>query len=636
MGKTKAIKLLALDVDGVLTDGKLYLDTDGAREIKSFHVRDGMGLLLAREAGIKTMFLSGRESGAIRKRGGELRVDYMILGSKDKEGDIAEILKKEGMGLHNVCFIGDDVQDLSLLRKVGFSAAPNNAAPVVRKHVDYISEKNGGEGAVRDIVDYILETHKGLKDITERLFAIEDEMDLFGKKIAGVFFWELLRAGTQRKILGEAEVFNRKEALGKRQLSSWIKVGFHVIWSMLFHNPFFASRANVLFFGMYRRRLEKDGFWHDIYCDPLIEQLEKEGLRCCMIERPPFGRPIPRPVKTKHVYYFDFIEACFLAARRLGFWRVRLTEDERFFLTTLQDKLNEEFGTQLDLERDLVAELEKQRILLPFYKALLSKIAPKAVVIVNLPGHRALVQACKEVRVPLIELQQGATHKYSLEHSYEGEKRKKHVIPDYFFTFGDYWKRAVSFPLPPDRMPSVGFPYYEQELERYKNAERKKQILFLSQPMFGKHMSQFALELARELEGTWHIVYKLHPEEEGPTWQELYSTLARAGIEVLRDKEKPLYQMLAESEVQVAVNSTATYEGLGFGLRTYILDIPGVEAMEHLLETGYARLVGSVGEMRDLLAKQEEKKAWSGEEFFRKNSLNRMVGLIHNIASLRR
>jgi len=255
---------------------------------------------------------------------------------------------------------------------------------------------------------------------------------------------------------------------------------------------------------------------------------------------------------------------------------------------------------------------------------------------VNLPGHRALVQACKEVRVPLIELQQGATHKYSLEHSYEGEKRKKYVVPDYFFTFGDYWKRAVSFPLPPDRMPSVGFPYYEQELERYKNAERKKQILFLSQPMFGKHMSQFALELARELEGTWHIVYKLHPEEEGPTWQELYSTLARAGIEVLRDKEKPLYQMLAESEVQVAVNSTATYEGLGFGLNTYLLDIPGVETMEYLVETGYARLVGSVGEMRDLLAKQEEKKAWSGEEFFRKNSLNRMVGLIHNIASLRR
>ena len=104
----------------------------------------------------------------------------------------------------------------------------------------------------------------------------------------------------------------------------------------------------------------------------------------------------------------------------------------------------------------------------------------------------------------------------------------------------------------------------------------------------------------------------------------------------MRDKEKPLYQMLAESQVQVAVNSTATYEGLGFGLNTYLLDIPGVEAMGYLLETGYARLVGSVGEMRDLLAKQEERKTWNGEEFFRKNSLNRMTHLILDIASLRR
>jgi hypothetical protein len=279
--------------------------------------------------------------------------------------------------------------------------------------------------------------------------------------------------------------------------------------------------------------------------------------------------------------------------------------------------------------------LEKQKILLPFYDALLRNIAPKAVVVVNLAGYRALVEASRKVHIPVIELQQGATHRYSLEDSYEGEKRKKYIVPDYFFTFGDYWKRLVAFPLPSDRLPSMGFPYYEQELERYKNVDRKKQILFLSQPMFGRQMSQFAIDLARELGGTWHIVYKLHPGEEGHVWQELYSTLAGSGIEVVRDKEKPLYQMLAESEVQIAVNSTAVYEGLGFGLRTYLLDIPGVEMMEHLLEAGYARLVGSVGEMRDLLAKQEERSTWKEEEFFRKNSLKRMVDFMQNIVSKR-
>src|SRR3989344_9454048 len=128
MEKTKAIKLLVLDVDGVLTDGKLYLDVDGERELKSFHVHDGMGLLLAKQAGMKTMFLSGRDSGAIRKRAQELHVDYIILGSKNKEQDLEEVLRQEGMVLRNICFIGDDVQDLPLLRQVGLSAAPNNAA----------------------------------------------------------------------------------------------------------------------------------------------------------------------------------------------------------------------------------------------------------------------------------------------------------------------------------------------------------------------------------------------------------------------------------------------------------------------------------------------------------------------------
>ena len=179
----------------------------------------------------------------------------------------------------------------------------------------------------------------------------------------------------------------------------------------------------------------------------------------------------------------------------------------------------------------------------------------------------------------------------------------------------------------------MGFPYYEQELKQYKNAERKKQILFLSQPMFGKQMSQFAIDLAKELGETWHIVYKLHPEEEGRVWQELYSALPGAGIQVVRDREKSLYQALAESEVQIAVNSTAAYEGLGFGLRTYLLDIPGVELMEHLLKDGYARLVGSVGELRDLLAKHEEEKMWDEEEFFRRNSLKRMTDFIQDMIS---
>ncbi|MBU1014872.1 HAD-IIIA family hydrolase [Patescibacteria group bacterium] len=623
-----------MDVDGVLTDGKLYLDIDGAKEIKTFHVRDGMGLLLAREAGIKTAFLSGRNSEAVRKRGEELHVDYIILGSKDKEGDLQKVLSKEGLELSNVCFVGDDIVDLPLLRKVGFSAAPQDAAPVVQKHVDYLSDKNGGEGVVRDIVEFILKRKMGFKEVTERLFEIEEDLGLFERKIAGEAFWELVRSSTRRKILGETEIFSRKEAPGKRARGYFMRVALHVAANTLLRNPFLAPRADILFFGMNRRRLQEDGLWHDIWCDPIIEQLEREGMRCAMLERPPFGRPVPKHVKTRRLSYFDFLELCFMLVRRLGLVRVRLIEEERAFLSKLQERFKEEFGTCPNLQLQVTQELEKERILSWLYRALLWKVSPKAVVAVDLSAKRQLVKACRKAGISLIELQQGAINRYNLEYSYEGPRRKKERVPDYFFAFGDFWTQQVAFSLPPERVLSVGFPYYEQELARYKNVAKKKQILFLSNSMYGRDMSKFAAELVKELKEPWHVVYKLHPEE-ADGWQQRYPWLVDSGVEVMRDEKKPLYYLFAESQVQVGVSSTAVYEGLGFGLFTYLLPLAGIEEMERLLEGGYARLVSSSQEMRDLLATQESTHpSGASTEFFKRNSLERMVGLVKDIAPL--
>jgi YrbI family 3-deoxy-D-manno-octulosonate 8-phosphate phosphatase len=632
MGNPDTVKLLVTDVDGVLTDGKLYLDTDGAREIKSFHVRDGMGLLLAREAGIKTVFLSGRDSGAIRKRAQELQVDYIILGSKDKVGDLEEILQKERIELHNVCFVGDDVQDLPLLQKVGFSAAPNDAAGEVKKNVDYISEKNGGEGVVRDIVDYILKSKMGFQEITERIFAIEEKMDLFNQKIAGEFFWEVIRSSTRRKILGEVGIFSKKESVGKHSVSYFVGVGFHVLRNSLFHNPLFARKADILFFGMNRRRLQEDGSWHDIHCDPLIAALKKTGVRCSMVERPPFGRPAPSPVKTQHLYYLDFFELCYLVARRLGFGRVRFSQDEYTFLANLQQRFNEEFGIELRLEANLMRDLEKEKILFWLYKVLVQRIAPKAVVAADFPAKAHLANVCKSLHIPLIELQPGAVHRYSLEYSYEEPNRKKRRVPDYFFAFGDFWKRHVAFPFPAERVVSAGFPYYEQERKKYMHEKKKNQILFLSQPTSKGTLAEFAADLAEVLKDKWHVVYKLHPEEAF-VWEKRYPSLADSGVEVVGDDEKPLYQLFGESRVQVGTNSTALYEGLGFGLQTYLLETPEMEMM-YLFDLGYAQKVTSVQEMKSFLEQQEGAQANHGEEFFRSESLDRMVSLIKNIASI--
>ncbi|MEK3857191.1 KdsC family phosphatase [Cytobacillus sp. FSL H8-0458] len=152
----KKIKLIVLDVDGVLTDGKLYMGSDG-EEYKAFHTQDGMGISLARYAGIKTAIITGRSSEAVTKRSKELKIDYVFQGIHEKLEVLQQIVSELQIGLDEVCYVGDDINDLPILREVGFPAAPNNAVPYVKEQVKYVSLLKGGEGAVRDIIESILQ-----------------------------------------------------------------------------------------------------------------------------------------------------------------------------------------------------------------------------------------------------------------------------------------------------------------------------------------------------------------------------------------------------------------------------------------------------------------------------------------------
>lgn len=151
----KNIKLIVFDVDGVLTDGKLYIGSNG-EEYKAFHTQDGMGISLARYAGIKTAIITGRKSEAVSKRAVELKIDYVYQGIHDKLYVLKEIIADLGIVIDEVCYVGDDINDLPILRVTGFGAAPGNAVKLVKKQVHYVAQANGGEGAVREIIEEIL------------------------------------------------------------------------------------------------------------------------------------------------------------------------------------------------------------------------------------------------------------------------------------------------------------------------------------------------------------------------------------------------------------------------------------------------------------------------------------------------
>lgn len=157
--KLKRIRMVVLDVDGVLTDGSIIYGSDET-EYKRFHVHDGYGIFRSRKKGLLFSIISGRVSKVTTIRAKRLEIADVFQGDEDKVSVFQEIKKKYKLEYNEVCFIGDDEFDLPLLRKVGFSAAPADAMKRVRSEVDYVTKADGGRGAVREVIDLILEAKK--------------------------------------------------------------------------------------------------------------------------------------------------------------------------------------------------------------------------------------------------------------------------------------------------------------------------------------------------------------------------------------------------------------------------------------------------------------------------------------------
>lgn len=149
------IRLLLLDVDGVLTDGRVTY-VDNGLEIKSFHVRDGSGLKFWRQSGGRVAILSGRSSPAVVRRAKELGIDPVVQGADGKLPAFARILKETGMNPDQVCAVGDDLPDLPVLTRCGLAVAVADAAPEVRAAAHFVTTAQGGRGAVREVVEWLM------------------------------------------------------------------------------------------------------------------------------------------------------------------------------------------------------------------------------------------------------------------------------------------------------------------------------------------------------------------------------------------------------------------------------------------------------------------------------------------------
>jgi 3-deoxy-D-manno-octulosonate 8-phosphate phosphatase (KDO 8-P phosphatase) len=182
--RAKKIKLILFDVDGVLTDGTIWLvpgsgGTHGSKqpvegnsiasssivEAKGFHAHDGVGISLARIGGIKTGIITRRQSETVALRGRDLKIDHILQGQVDKNAALDQILKSEGLSSDEAAFMGDDIVDLPAMRRCGLAISVPNAREEVKDESHFITDREGGQGAARDAVEYILRAQGRLDEV---------------------------------------------------------------------------------------------------------------------------------------------------------------------------------------------------------------------------------------------------------------------------------------------------------------------------------------------------------------------------------------------------------------------------------------------------------------------------------------
>ena len=253
-----------------------------------------------------------------------------------------------------------------------------------------------------------------------------------------------------------------------------------------------------------------------------------------------------------------------------------------------------------------------------FYDHLIKKRKPKQIFLVCSYVYKlALVAAAKKNGVETIEIQHGTIDKFHVGYSFPNQKTVDY-FPDKIYFFGEYWKNAAPIPLKEENKMVYGFPYFQQQKKKYEGITKKPgTVLIISQGTIGKKLSEFIWD-CREVLENYQVTFKLHPGEY-ERWRTDYPMLVKLSesenFTVIDHSNTNLYEFLAESEYAIGVYSTAVYEALSFDCKVLLVDLPGIEYLEDLIEKDFVKKVKSKNDLQ-LQLKNGEFKKFDSKVFF--------------------
>lgn len=430
----------------------------------------------------------------------------------------------------------------------------------------------------------------------ERFTHLEVENDLYSLDIDGVSPWELVRFKIARRI--EWALTDQAAAHDSPTgIKAYMKAAWLVSRNLVIKNPFCSGEHRFLFFGHPRRKRKGEGYWWDLYCDPIYEEANIDYLH---LEYSDFLSH-KTPSKTDPLRYTDLIDLLGVLARKSGIPSNRLPETIVKKIDSMEEDINAEYNVNVDIHELVQEKLSERAVAYPLYERVIEIVDPEFVILVVNYGRgmKTITEVCKDKNIPVIELQHGVIHPNHAGYHFP-ESVTVDLFPDYLLTFGEFWNTQAMYPIPSEQIIKFGYPYLNQQLRSIDNKSGTKKILFVSQGPVGKQLSQMAVELSERMGPNWDIVYKLHPGEYD-RWRHEYTTLADSTVTVV-DTDPSLYELFGKSSTQVGVGSTALYEGLAFGLDTYVFDLPGSSVLDPIVAeggvqkvTGVAELAGSIG-----------------------------------------
>jgi hypothetical protein len=458
--------------------------------------------------------------------------------------------------------------------------------------------------------------------ISDRLREIESEYSLFRYNINGVKIWEKIRYIVYRKI--EKELSSNQEK-SKSNQSLTKKVG-GLFKSTFTQNPFLVGDTEYLIYGHGRRKKEEGGYFWDIYVDCITEYCNLNNVYMSHEK----ALNAEKQTKTKCLKNLDPLFVGCALLRKIGLFSVSLSKKDKRNIKNVTNILEEKFKIKIDLPNLVSKYLSVRRSLLFAYEKILNKVKPRvAMVVVSYTKSKQIfIDACHNNGVPVVELQHGAISDDHIGYNYPQEVNVR-SFPDYIFVWGKYWKKSASFPISDDRVMCTGFPYLDEKKKIYnKRKTARNTILFISQWTVGRQLSKLAINTYKNKNIQFDVLYKLHPSEY-EKWEEKYPELTKSNINVIGRSGPPLYQLFANSYAQVGVYSTAIYEGLCFGLKTFIFQCPKSKPLQPLVSDGSAKYISSAEDIECHISSKDMN--FDSENYFRPNALQKTCDTLERL-----